>query len=33
VVDLPPVTGSGPLQQITTVITNTLPRRDVDVPR
>jgi hypothetical protein len=33
VVDLPPVTGSGPLQQIATVITNTLPRRDVDVPR
>jgi Protein of unknown function (DUF3515) len=33
VVDLPPVTGSGPLQQIATVITNTLPRRDVDIPR
>lgn len=31
VVTLPPVTGSGPLQQIATVIANTLPRRDVDV--
>jgi hypothetical protein len=33
VVDLPPTTGSGPLQQTATVIANTLPRRDVDVPR
>lgn len=33
VVDLPAVTGSGPLQQIATVIANTLPRRDVDIPR
>ncbi len=33
VVALPPVTGSGPLQQIATMIANTLPRRDVDVPR
>jgi hypothetical protein len=33
VVALPPTSGSGPLQQIATVIANTLPRRDVDVPR
>ncbi|MGH3784608.1 MAG: DUF3515 domain-containing protein [Pseudonocardiaceae bacterium] len=32
VVALPPTSGSGPLQQIATVIANTLPRRDVDVP-
>jgi Protein of unknown function (DUF3515) len=32
-VALPPTSGSGPLQQIATVIANTLPRRDVDVPR
>ncbi|MGH3753426.1 MAG: DUF3515 family protein, partial [Pseudonocardiaceae bacterium] len=31
VVAVPPVTGSGPLQQIATVIANTLPRHDVDV--
>jgi Protein of unknown function (DUF3515) len=30
-VALPPTSGSGPLQQITTVIGNTLPQRDVDV--
>jgi hypothetical protein len=30
-VDLPPTSGSGPLQQIATVIGNTLPQRDVDV--
>lgn len=33
VVALPPTSGSGPLQQIATVIANTLPQRDVDVPR
>ena len=32
VVALPPTSGSGPLQQIATVISNTLPQRDVDVP-
>jgi Protein of unknown function (DUF3515) len=32
VVALPPTSGSGPLQQIATVIANTLPQRDVDVP-
>jgi Protein of unknown function (DUF3515) len=31
VVALPPTSGSGPLQQLTAVIANTLPRRDVDV--
>lgn len=31
VVALPPISGSGPLQQISTVIAKTLPRRDVDV--
>jgi Protein of unknown function (DUF3515) len=30
-VALPPTSGSGPLQQIATVIGNTLPQRDVDV--
>lgn len=33
VVDLPPISGSGPLQQIANVIANTLPQQDVDVPR
>lgn len=33
VVALPPTSGSGPLQQLATVIANTLPRRDVDVSR
>lgn len=33
VVDLPPISGSGPLQQLATVIANTLPQREVDVPR
>jgi hypothetical protein len=33
VVDLPPVTGSGPLQQVATVIANTLPQRNVNIPR
>jgi hypothetical protein len=33
VVALPPTSGSGPLQQIAAVIANTLPRREVDVPR
>jgi len=33
VVAQPPNSGSGPLQQIATVIANTLPRRDVDVAR
>ncbi|HKR48258.1 MAG TPA: DUF3515 domain-containing protein [Pseudonocardiaceae bacterium] len=33
VVDLPPVGGSGPLQQVATVIANTLAQRDVDVSR
>lgn len=32
VVALPPTSGSGPLQQIATVIAKTLPQRDVDVP-
>ncbi|MGB8199662.1 MAG: DUF3515 domain-containing protein, partial [Pseudonocardiaceae bacterium] len=32
VVALPPTSGSGPLQQIATVIAKTLPRRDVDLP-
>jgi hypothetical protein len=31
-VTLPPTSGSGPLQQIATVIARTLPQRDVDVP-
>lgn len=31
VVALPPASGSGPLQQIAAVISNTLPRRDVNV--
>lgn len=30
-VALPPASGSGPLQQLATVIENTLPQRDVDV--
>ncbi|MBV9013036.1 MAG: DUF3515 domain-containing protein [Pseudonocardiales bacterium] len=30
-VALPPASGSGPLQQLATVIGNTLPQRDVDV--
>ena len=33
VVDLPPVTGSGPLQQVATVIADILPQRDVNIPR
>jgi hypothetical protein len=33
VVDLPPITGSGPLQQVATVIADILPQRDVDIPR
>jgi hypothetical protein len=33
VVDLPPVTGSGPLQQVATVIADILPQRDVNFPR
>jgi hypothetical protein len=33
VVALPPRSGSGPLQQIATVISHTLPRREVDIPR
>jgi hypothetical protein len=33
VVALPPTSGSGPLQQIATVIANTLPQRNVDVSR
>jgi hypothetical protein len=33
VVALPPTSGSGPLQQIATVIAKTLPGRDVDVGR
>lgn len=33
VVALPPISGSGPLQQIATVIAKTLPERDVDVAR
>ncbi|MFY9808114.1 MAG: DUF3515 domain-containing protein, partial [Pseudonocardiaceae bacterium] len=32
VVTLPPASGSGPLQQIATVIAETLPQRDVNVP-
>jgi Protein of unknown function (DUF3515) len=31
-VALPPTSGSGPLQQIATVIANTLPQRDLDIP-
>jgi hypothetical protein len=31
-VALPPSSGSGPLQQIATVISRTLPPQDVDVP-
>lgn len=33
VVELPPQTGSGPLQQIAGAIGRTLPRRDLDLPR
>ena len=33
VVDLPPTTGSGPLQQVATVIADILPQRDVNIPR
>jgi len=33
VVDLTPVTGSGPLQQVATVIADTLPQRGVNIPR
>jgi hypothetical protein len=33
VVDLPPVTGSAPLQQVATVIADILPQRDVNMPR
>ena len=33
VVDLPPATGSGPLQQVATVIADILPQRDVNLPR
>jgi Protein of unknown function (DUF3515) len=33
VVDLPPISGSGPLQQIANAIANTLPQREVDIPR
>ncbi|MDQ3762895.1 MAG: DUF3515 domain-containing protein [Actinomycetota bacterium] len=33
VVDLPPASGSGPLQQIANVIANTLPQKNVDVLR
>ena len=33
VVDLPLVTGSGPLQQVATVIADILPQRDVNTPR
>ncbi|MDQ4012052.1 MAG: DUF3515 domain-containing protein [Actinomycetota bacterium] len=33
VVDLPPITGSGPLQQVATVIADILPQRDVGIPR
>ncbi|HEY6424104.1 MAG TPA: DUF3515 domain-containing protein [Pseudonocardiaceae bacterium] len=32
-VALPPVTGSGPLQQVADIIAATLPQRDVDIPR
>jgi uncharacterized protein DUF3515 len=32
VVALPPTSGSGPLQQIATVIVDTLPRREVNIP-
>jgi uncharacterized protein DUF3515 len=32
VVALPPTSGSGPLQQIATVIAKTLPQREVDIP-
>ncbi|HEY3895106.1 MAG TPA: DUF3515 domain-containing protein [Pseudonocardiaceae bacterium] len=33
VVALPPTSGSGPLQQVATVIGKALPQKDVDVPR
>jgi hypothetical protein len=33
VVDLPPVTGSAPLQQVATVIADILPQRDGNIPR
>jgi hypothetical protein len=33
VVDLPPIIGSAPLQQIATVIADTLPQRTVNIPR
>ncbi|MGH3702937.1 MAG: DUF3515 domain-containing protein [Pseudonocardiaceae bacterium] len=33
VVALPPISGSGPLQQIATVIAKTLPQREVSLPR
>ncbi|MGH8573615.1 MAG: DUF3515 family protein, partial [Gammaproteobacteria bacterium] len=33
VVDLPPVTGSGALQQVATVIADTLAQRDVNISR
>jgi hypothetical protein len=33
VVDLPPTSGSGPLQQLATVIARTLPQRNLDIPR
>jgi hypothetical protein len=32
-VALPPTSGSGPLQQLATVIARTLPERGLDIPR
>lgn len=32
-VALPPTTGSGPLQQLATVMAHTLPQRGIDIPR
>jgi hypothetical protein len=32
-VDLPPTSGSGPLQQLATVIAHTLPQRGLEIPR
>jgi hypothetical protein len=32
-VELPPTSGSGPLQQLATVIAHTLPQRGLDIPR